>query len=693
MVTVSGGPGSVEPYAQVTITNPRTGESVTVTADSDGSFRAEIAAAAGDVLHIEAVDAAGNHGEYRPFAVSAPGGDLPPDPTTVAPPLDATGITPMHEATAFLYTGANPIQTGVAEGTIDPRRAVVVRGQVLGRDDQPLPGATVTIKSHPEFGQTRSRADGRFDMAVNGGGLLTVNYEKPGYLPAQRQIQTPWQDFAIVEDVVMVPLDAQVTTVDLASGTAMQVAQGSLTTDADGQRQATVLFPPGTAATMTLPDETTQPLPILHVRATEYTVGTNGPKAMPGPLPPSSGYTYAVELSVDEAMAAGAKRVDFNQPLPLYVDNFLDFPVGGIVPVGWYDRDKGAWIPSNNGRVIKILSTSGGVADLDTDGDALADDTAKLTALGITEAELTRLASLYPAGKTLWRSPITHFTPWDCNWPYGPPPGAGGPDGEPPEGDNPPDSDDSDDCPGCSIEAQSQTLGEEIPITGTPFNLHYRSDRVPGRTSANTLKIPLSGATVPNDLKDIVLKIELAGRTFEQHFPAQPNQTHTFTWDRKDAYGRPVAGRRAAEIRVGYTYQALYYQPAQFARSFAMASGGGGSAIAIIGDRARQEITLWRDSQLTVDGIQNALAGWSLSVQHVYDAAGGRLYKGDGGKRSANDVNSTITTVVGNGTAGFSGDGGPATRPASIILKVLPRLPDGSLYIADYCRTSRIRRV
>jgi len=34
-----------------------------------------------------------------------------------------------------------------------------------------------------------------FDIAVNGGGLLTVNYEKAGYLSAQRQVQVPWQDY------------------------------------------------------------------------------------------------------------------------------------------------------------------------------------------------------------------------------------------------------------------------------------------------------------------------------------------------------------------------------------------------------------------------------------------------------------------------------------------------------------------
>lgn len=66
---------------------------------------------------------------------------------------------------------------------------------------------------------------------------------------------------------------------------------------------------------------------------------------MPAKLPPTSGYTYAVDLSVDEALGAGATRVDFSMPLPFYVDNFLDFPVGGIVPAGWYDRSKDAWIP------------------------------------------------------------------------------------------------------------------------------------------------------------------------------------------------------------------------------------------------------------------------------------------------------------------------------------------------------------
>jgi Putative Ig domain/PKD domain/PASTA domain len=326
---------------------------------------------------------------------------LPPDPAVIAPaPSPTSSFTPLQQSAEFLYSGANPVQTGVAPGTIEAKRIAVIRGKVLTRDGQALPGTAVTIKDHPEYGQTLSRADGQYDLAVNGGGYLTLNYQKAGYLPAQRQANTPWQDYVNAEDIALIPLDSQVTAIDLAA-TAPQAAQGSISSDIDGQRQATVIFPVGTQATMSLPNGTTQPLTNLHVRATEYTVGPNGPKAMPGPLPPSSGYTYAVELSVDEAIAAGASKVSFNQPLPVYVDNFLGFPVGESVPSGWYDTKKSAWIPSQNGKVIKILGINNNLAEIDSNADNAADTSTQLTALGITPAEQAQLATLYPAGKTL----------------------------------------------------------------------------------------------------------------------------------------------------------------------------------------------------------------------------------------------------------------------------------------------------
>ena len=68
-----------------------------------------------------------------------------------------------------------------------------------------------------------------------------------------------------------------------------------------------------------------------------------------------------------------------------------DFPVGGIVPTGYYDRTDGEWKAAPNGRVIKLLAVVDGKAQIDTDGDGPAD-----TGLGIDDAERARLAAHPP---------------------------------------------------------------------------------------------------------------------------------------------------------------------------------------------------------------------------------------------------------------------------------------------------------
>ena len=229
----------------------------------------------------------------------------PPDPSTVAPPPEGGVVTDFADATAFLYTAG--IQTGVSPGTIDVRRVAVLRGRVTARDGTPLDGVRVTVLDHAELGQTLSRADGRYDLGVNGGGPMVVRYQKSGLLPAERRLDVPWRDFVVVPDVALVPLDSEVTTIDLTAAVPMQVARGSETNDGDGTRRATLLIPQGTHAEVLQPDGSTRAVSTLNIRVTEYTVGPRGPSAMPATLPPNSGYTYAVELSVDESVAAPAR--------------------------------------------------------------------------------------------------------------------------------------------------------------------------------------------------------------------------------------------------------------------------------------------------------------------------------------------------------------------------------------------------
>jgi RHS repeat-associated protein len=576
-------------------------------------------------------------------------------------PLDLTVPTTLAGSTGFLYSGPDPVQTGVAPGTIEEHRAAVLRGRVTDRSGSPLAGVAVTVLHHPEFGRTRTRPDGVFDMVVNGGGPLTVDYVLSGYLPVQRQVQARWQEFNWLPDVVLIPYDPQVTRIDLNAAVAIQVAQGSVASDADGTRQATLFFTQGTQAHMVLPGGAAVGLASLHVRATEYTVGETGAQAMPAALPPWSGYTYAVELSADEAVAAGAVQVRFDRPVTFYVENFLGFPAGGIVPVGYYDRQAGRWVGSENGRVIRVLAVEGGLAELDTDGDALADDAAALEALGITESERERLGGLYQAGQTLWRVEVSHFTPWDCNWPYGPPPDADGPNGPPPDNGpkdpNPCEQDHS------IVDCHNQILGERLPLVGTELTLNYRSDRVWGRLADRSLAISLSGNSVPASLVRIDLEVLVAGQRFNRSFPPAPEQTYTFTWDGLDAYGRRLQGAQPATVRIGYAYGAVYLQPAAFSSSFSRFSGGGaGGGRAVISDRARFQIGIWQEFKTSMGGYTieaQGLGGWSLDVHHVHDPLNKTVFLGNGRNLGVQDpvVNSLVAgSAVVNGPRGITAD-------------------------------------
>lgn len=410
---------------------------------------------------------------------------------------------------------------------------------------------------------------------------------------------------------------------------------------------------------------------------------------MPGTLPANSGYTDALDVSADEAVAAGATNVTLTAPVPVYVDNFLGFAVGTKVPTGYYDQKAGQWVPATDGRVLKILSIAGGQANIDVTGSGVAADSATLAGFGIDPAERQQLATLYAAGKTLWRVPITHFTPWDLNWPFGFPTGAVAPNLRPLSTSDPTKND----CTGGSIiECENQTLGEEVAVAGTPFTLAYRSDRQFGRAANRSVRIPVTGASVPASLQQVQLQVSVAGQFFQTTLSPTANQSYTYTWNGLDGYGRPMQGVQQARVRVGYTYQAVYMTPAQLVQNFGQFSGVNVTTI-----WSRQQITAWQEFTVSIlgglDAMGLGLGGWTLSAQHFYDPAQQVLYLGTGERRSAQAIGPTITTVAGTPSQpGFSGDGGPATAAKLNQAASVARGPDGSLYISDY-NNMRIRRV
>ncbi len=94
----------------------------------------------------------------------------PPKTRSVATPISPSEPTAIGNSTEFLYPAPTPMPGGAAcPARSIPRewpcsRRVFSRAACSG-----LPAVRVTVVDHPELGQTVTREDGRFDIAVNGG--------------------------------------------------------------------------------------------------------------------------------------------------------------------------------------------------------------------------------------------------------------------------------------------------------------------------------------------------------------------------------------------------------------------------------------------------------------------------------------------------------------------------------------------
>jgi hypothetical protein len=659
-VGIEGASGSAVEGSLAQIINLRTGETIWVEIDEDGSFSGVIEGWAGDTYEIIVHDLAGN--ESEPALLG--GGELDP-------PMPQPGIAnPIIDLEDYLYRGPRPVQIVDDPEVFDPRRFAVVRGFIADRNGDPLPGVTVRVHGHPELGFTHSREDGEFDMAVNGGSGLVFDFERHGLLPAQRRIHVPWQDYVYVDEVSLIELDEKVTVIDLTDESAgMQVARGSVETDADGPRQATVLFPAGTTAQAISADGEPLELEQISFRATEYTVGERGPNMMPGDLPANVGYTYAVELSVDEALAAAATSVEFDQAVPFYVENFLEFPTGTGVPVGYYDRQLGIWVGYDNGAVIEILDIVDGKAVIDVTGDgpASAED---LESLHITDAELMRLAETYSIGDSLQRVALSHFSPWDLNFPIGLPDGAE----EPPPfmGDFQVPRDEEDQCVGCTIYPQSRSIAKDIPIAGTPFTLRYDSQRSPGYLRTRKLEIPITSDSVHPELIRVEARVTIAGQEISKIFDPEPDTVWTYQWDGLDVRGRELTGPTKATIEVDHIYPMWYRVPEgwQDHRLWGMPPEGvevNEQNRFTLGEiAASQTAHVFIEPDAPSVGVQSAsLGGWTISAHHALVNLFDSTYRMEGGDGSSTDMDvasRVVTTFAGSGEWGMPEEGMLATE-------------------------------
>ena len=133
---------------------------------------------------------------------------------------------------------------------------------------------------------------------------------------------------------------------------------------------------------------------------------------MPGALPPTSDYTYAIDLFIHQGVLKenGIDVKFFNQAgeesdVLFWEENFLGFPVGSRVPTGFFDDVRDTWVAIEDGFFVEVTDIVNGKAVLNLGGrDA--------TALGITDEELTMVGSFAVIGQSYMRVPFPHFSIW-----------------------------------------------------------------------------------------------------------------------------------------------------------------------------------------------------------------------------------------------------------------------------------------
>ncbi|PJA25697.1 MAG: hypothetical protein COX57_02035, partial [Alphaproteobacteria bacterium CG_4_10_14_0_2_um_filter_63_37] len=572
----------------------------------------------------------------------------------------------------------------------DEPRFSLIKGNVVDTAGRPLPRARVSVLNHPEYGSALSDGNGGYVLPVEGGARLTVEIQSERSLLVQRSVETLWNQIHVVDPVMLLEKDSKGTTIALDGNPASSfVHQSTPTVDAAGRRSATLVFAGDTTAQVVSADGTTVPLTgPLTVRATEYAK----PETMPGNLPPTSQYTYCVNLSIDGVPEKA--KVLFNRKVMIFVDNFLNYPIGEIVPIGYYNPTTGFWEAQDNGVVVQLLDLNGdGVVDaLDATGDGNADD---LDGNGSFANEVGGLVgqSAYRPGNQYWMFGTSHFSDLDAN-------SSSQKEGDE-TADDASDSRDSneeekakdkvnkkedDPCVHSRVGLESGVFSEHLEIPGTDLGITYRSSRVPGKKIK--IHIPATGNYLSPGLVEERVTVTVAGQTFNATLPPQQNQSVDFLWDGTDFDGLRVQGHTKAHVVVKYGFPTKYTP----------AIDNGGPAWAGYGDAntviaTRPDVLTWAIKvywmDLVVPPSSGQIAdGWELDDYH--QLVGDSVFLGSGGKLPR--PQRIIQSIAGGSTWGFSGDGGPAKQALLDTPKSARMAPDGNFFIVDTWN-SRIRKI
>ncbi|XP_058883492.1 teneurin-3-like isoform X4 [Acipenser ruthenus] len=211
---------------------------------------------------------------------------------------------------------------------------------------------------------------------------------------------------------------------------------------------------------------------------------------------------------------------------------------------------------------------------------------------------------------------------------------------------------------------ETQVLQEETAIPGTDLKLFYLSSRAAGYKPI--LKVTMTQTNIPFNLMKVHLMVAVVGRLFQKWFPASPNLSYTFIWDKTDAYNQKVYGLSEAVVSVGFEYESCL------------------------------DLILWEKRTAILQGYEldaSNMGGWTLGKHHMLDVQNGILYKGNGENQFISQQPPVISIIMGNGrrrsiscpSCNGQAEGNKLLAPVALAFGI-----DGSLYVGDFNYVRRI---
>ncbi|XP_023930983.1 teneurin-m-like isoform X2 [Lingula anatina] len=96
------------------------------------------------------------------------------------------------------------VQKFAHTGSFNESQVSVIRGRVYAKDGTPLIGVRVSVVTQPLYGFTLTRELGLFDILVNGGGSVTLQFQRQPFKTKMATVMVPWNQLVTMESINLV---------------------------------------------------------------------------------------------------------------------------------------------------------------------------------------------------------------------------------------------------------------------------------------------------------------------------------------------------------------------------------------------------------------------------------------------------------------------------------------------------------